>query len=151
MSSSSPLTRIKNRLRSAASGDDGFTLTEVIVSFVIFAIVATAATVAVVGGTKSTQLTNNRVTAANVAQQSLQQAQAMPRASLTATGPASPTHGNAQYSVSGFAVTRTIGYVGGTSCPNGIDASAKHEITVHVVVTPATSGRPVAMDTVIAC
>ena len=155
MPSPSPLTRFTHRLRTAGTGDDGFTLTEVIVSFVIFAIVATAATVAVVNGTKSTQLTNSRVTAANVAQQALQQAQAMPRAALTAAPSTSPTVGTAQYTVNGFAVARTIGYLSGTasasSCPTTIDASAKHEITVHVVVTPAIGGRSVSMDTVIAC
>ena len=61
------LTHVKNRLAALRDDDRGFTLLEVVVSFVLFAIVAASAAVAVANGIKSSDATTDRTTAANLA------------------------------------------------------------------------------------
>ena len=131
--------------------DSGFALTEVIVSFIIFVAVATAATYAVTRGIASSVAGHDRVGAANLAQQQLEQARALPRAGLTAspTATSTATVGNSKYTV-----TRTVGYLpaGNTACPTDVATDAAHEITVHVaVVAHGATSRTIGMDTVIAC
>jgi prepilin-type N-terminal cleavage/methylation domain-containing protein len=149
--------RLTRRSRGKHSGGDGdvaqagFALTEVLVCFVILLIIATAATYAVNAGINSSSITHQRVGSANVAQQQLEQARALPRASLTATPTATST---ASVGGSKYTVKRSIGYLptGSTACPTDVATDAAHEITVHVDVAPATgSTRTVGMDTVIAC
>jgi prepilin-type N-terminal cleavage/methylation domain-containing protein len=138
------------RARPDVRDDRGFTLIEVMVSFVIFAIVASAATLAVVNGISTSKATSDRVGAANVAQQELEHARAMPRASLAAapTATSTTTVGN-----NAFTTTRTIAYApAGSACPTTIATDAPHKITVNVVVSwPGSHGRTVQMGTVLAC
>lgn len=61
-----PIDLVRGRL-DAANSDSGFTLLEVIVAAVLFVIVATSAGVAIVGNIKSSNLTQQRVRAANMA------------------------------------------------------------------------------------
>ena len=143
------------RGRHGAPGNDpadsGFALTEVIVSFIIFVAVATAATYAVTRGIDSSGASRDRVGAANVAQQQLEQARALPRASLTAAPIATST---ATVGAGTYKVTRTVGYLpaGSTACPTDVATDAAHEITVHVdVTTGGAVTRTIGMDTVIAC
>jgi prepilin-type N-terminal cleavage/methylation domain-containing protein len=143
--------RYSGRHRAQGGFDAGFALTEVIVSMMIFAIIAAAATYAVTSGIGSSSASRDRVGAANVAQQQLEQARAMPRASLVATPTATSTAtvGNGTYTV-----TRTVGYLpaDSTGCPTDVATDAAHEITVHVEVAPTDDGsRTVGLDTVIAC
>ena len=69
------LGRLARRVRAgaAADHDGGFTVIEVVVAFMLFAIVGTAATTAVVDATKSSHGTQQRVQAADVAQQDIAQ------------------------------------------------------------------------------
>ncbi len=132
-------------------GDSGFALTEVIVSFIMFIVVATAATVAVSRGIDSSGANRDRVGAANIAQQQLEQARALPRASLTAAPTATST---AIAGASKYTVRRTVGFLpaGSTACPTDVATDAAHEITVHVdVTTQGQTPRTITMDTVIAC
>src|SRR5262245_46321268 len=147
---------LANRLRGGRPGphrssEAGFALTEIIVSMVMFAIIATAATYAVTSGINSSGASRDRVGAANVAQQQLEQARAMPRANLIAAPTATST---ATVGANQYTVTRTVGYLpaGSTSCPTAVATDAAHEITVHVdVTTVGETPRTVGMDTVIAC
>jgi prepilin-type N-terminal cleavage/methylation domain-containing protein len=132
--------------------DSGFALTEVLVATVILAIIGAAAVMAINTGVSSASVTHQRVVTANVAQQAVQQAVTMPRASLTATPtPAATTVtvGNGKYRVS-----RSIGYspTGANACPTANVVGTPYAIVVHVVASPvAGSTRSVQMDTVIAC
>jgi Tfp pilus assembly protein PilV len=145
--------RLRGRLCAPGPGrgDSGFALTEVIVSFIIFLVIATAATVSVSRGIDSSGASRDRVGAANVAQQQLEQARAMPRASLTAVPTATST---ATVGTSNYAITRTVGFLpaDSTACPTDVATDAPHEITVHVDVTAlGATPRTIGMDTVIAC
>jgi hypothetical protein len=119
---------------------------------VILAIIGAAAVMAINTGVSSASVTHQRVVTANVAQQAIQQAVTMPRASLTATptpAASTVTVGNGKYSV-----TRSIGYspTGTNACPTAVVVGTPYAIVVHVVAVPvAGSTRSVQMDTVIAC
>ena len=146
-----PANRLRGRLSARSSSEGGFALAEIIVSMMIFAFVATAATYVVTRGIDSSSASRDRVGAANVAQQQLEQARAIPRADLTATPTAIST---ATVGTSRYTVTRTIGYLptGSTDCPTTVASDAAHEIAVHVDVTvQGANPRTVGMDTVIAC
>jgi Tfp pilus assembly protein PilV len=145
--------RLRGRLRALGTdqADRGFALTEVIVSFILFVAIATAATYAVTRGIDASSSSRDRVGAANVAQQQLEQARAMPRASLTAAPTATST---ATAGTSSYTVTRTVGFLpaGSTACPTDVATDAPHEITIHVDVTAqGATPRTIGMDTVIAC
>jgi prepilin-type N-terminal cleavage/methylation domain-containing protein len=146
-----PAYRYRGEHRAHGGSDSGFALTEVLVSMMIFAIIAAAATYAVTSGIGSSSASRSRVGAANVAQQELEQARAMPQASLVATPSATST---ATVGEGAYTVTRTVGFLpaDSTGCPTDVATDAAHEITVHVEVAPADgSSRTVDMDTVIAC
>jgi prepilin-type N-terminal cleavage/methylation domain-containing protein len=148
---SMPAYRYRGRHRACTSLDDGFALIEVLVSMMIFAIIASAATYAVTSGIGSSDASRDRVGSANVAQQQLEQARAMPQASLVATPTATST---AVVGTGTYTVTRTVGFLpaDSTGCPTDVATDAPHEITVHVEVAPANGdSRTVGMDTVIAC
>lgn len=142
-----PVGRWCHRLRGMAS-DEGFTLIEVVVAFVIFMIVAGAGTLVIITGQHSARTTNTQVASTNIAQQEIERARALPRASLTAapTQTTTTTLGGQSYSA-----TRTISYLpANTPCPTGVATDAPHKIAVTVTVTSST-GRTVRMDTVLAC
>jgi prepilin-type N-terminal cleavage/methylation domain-containing protein len=141
---SSLLARAHHRARAAADEDGGFTLLEVIVSFVLFAIVAASATTAIVSGLKASHGSQQTVDAANVAQTFIASTQANTiavRAEATKIYPAS---------VKGeqFQVTRTIIFTPARApqCSPGI------MFTVNVVVTQQQTGKFLARsDAVVTC
>lgn len=120
--------------------DAGFTVLELLVSAVIFAIVGSAATLAIVNGIKTSNASNNRVTATSLAQAALSKARA-DTTTLMATPTATTTSG-------AFTVARTatIPLVNGVQCPAG------QKIPITVTVTWTQGGtRNVRLDSVIAC
>lgn len=142
--------RGSGRISGRGSGDDGFTLIETLVSLGLFMIVSLAAVLAVVTATSNTDATRDRVAAANVAQQEIARAQAMPRSGLTASPTASRT---ATVGSEPYTVTRSIAYVpAGVPCPSAPATDAPHRISVYVTVTwPGAKGRSVDVGTVLAC
>lgn len=158
MRRSIPLQRLR-----AHFGDDradaGFTLIEAIVSFVIFAIVISAGVLAIVAGVSTSNTNRDRVTAANVAQQALAVAQALPVTSLTAapTATSTSTVGKEPYTVTrAVDFAQSTGTAGAsasaTACPSKITASTAYWMHVSVTVTwPGANGRSVQMDTVRSC
>lgn len=135
-----------------ARNDSGFALTEVLVATVILAIVGAAAVMAIDTGVSSASVTHQRVVTANVAQQAIQQAVTMPRASLTATP--TPAASTVTVGTGKYTVNRSIAYTptGANACPTGVTVGTPYAIVVHVVAVPlAGSTRSVQMDTVLAC
>lgn len=120
--------------------DAGFTVLEILVSIVIFAIVASSATLAIVNGIKTTNSSNNRVTATSLAQAALTKARA-DMTSLMATPTATTTSG--AYTI---ARSATIPVSNGVQCPVG------QEMPITVTVTWKQGGtRSVRIDSAIAC
>jgi type II secretory pathway pseudopilin PulG len=154
-----PITiqRLRARL-GYASDDAGFTMIEAVVSFTIFVIVTAAAVLAIVGGISASNNNRDRVTAANVAQQALARAQAMPAASLTAAPTSIVTN---TVGAEPYTVTRKIDFNAAataaapspaTACPTVINPGTSYWIHVAVTVTwPGSNGRSVSMDTVRSC
>lgn len=148
----SPLRALLARRRPAPQhADEGFTLIEVLVALTIFAIVSAAAVIALVAGVRAGNDSNDRVTAAQVAQQEVDRARALPAPSLAASPDATRT---TVLGGKSFSVTRTIGYPAG-SClaPSATPTDAtvrKMQVTV-VVRIPGEAGRAVRIDSVIAC
>ena len=124
-----------------ATGDEGFTLLEVVVSFILFAIVAASATAAIANSISASNTTNNRVAATNLAQQAIAKARA-DHATLESSPNATTTSGN--YTI---AQTATIPTSGSTTCPVG----STIPFTVIVSWKDGSATRSVRMDTVIAC
>jgi type II secretory pathway pseudopilin PulG len=155
-----PVTIQRLRARLGYAPDDaGFTLIEAIVSFAIFAIVITAAVLAIVGGISASNNNRDRVTAANVAQQALARAQALPAASLTATPTATITN---TVGAEPYTITRAIDFrsatpgaaapATATACPAALNPGTASWIHIAVTVTwPGSHGHNVAMDTVRSC
>jgi Tfp pilus assembly protein PilV len=86
------ISRVCHRLRGTASGaaDGGFTILEVLVSFVVFMIVMTSASVGIVNALQASHLSQQRVDAANIAQEYVARAIAAastvaPQAGLTSS------------------------------------------------------------------
>jgi prepilin-type N-terminal cleavage/methylation domain-containing protein len=135
--------RACHRISYAATRDAGFTVIEAIVAMTIFVIVSAAAIAAVFGGIQSSNNTNNRVGAANIAQSDLEQARAQGTPSATSY-PTAPTSGGPT-----FQVTRSV-----TMPPPSATATCPDGSSIKVGVTvsgPGNSGRSVSMSTVIAC
>jgi len=137
-----PLGRVRHRLAGTARGDDGFTLLEVVVSFVLFSIVAAGATTAIVSALQASHSSQQRVDAANVAQlfiaTSLQNAQAAVNGSTTYPFPGKGED---------FTVLRTVTFDNAaTKCSPG--ASFKVNVKVYQKQTNAFLARS---DTVITC
>lgn len=137
------------RVRALRDGDAGFTLLEVVVSFVLFGIVALSATAAVANSIKTTSATTNRVTAANIAQQVLAQARADQTALRTTLGArttvASPNPSFTAVQSTGLG--GTVAASGATPCPVGDWIN----YTVTVSWLDHSTARSVRMDTVFAC
>ena len=138
------MTAILDRLRAHGRADDGgFTVVEVVVASVIFAIVAIAAIAGVTSAVKSSHSTQQRVQAADAAQQDIAQAVAAYQAG---TMPSS-TNYTATAGSESFAVHRTVAFVGtATACSTGTS------FTVHVEVRQKQTDDFLAQsDTVVAC
>lgn len=135
--------------RGPAGPDAGFSLLEVVVSFVIFAIVAASAMAAMTSATKASHKSQQRVDAANVAQFYVAQAQ------NNTAGVRSET--NKQYSAGveneAFTVLRSVTFPArATQCSPGV------QFTVSVLVYQAQayarstgSGFLARSDSVITC
>lgn len=142
--------RVRNRYLHVARGADattdaGFSLLEVIVSFVIFAVVAGSATAAIVSALRASHSSQQRVDAAQVALQFVSDAQRNPGSMQPESNKTFPTVGvqNEQ-----FSVTRSIVFSnsGTTTCTSGM------YFTVHVTVNQAQTGKFLARsDTVVTC
>lgn len=124
-------------------GEAGYTVIEVVVAFVLFAIVATAAIAAVVNATQTSHSTQQRIQAADFAQQDIAQSVA---AYQDGTLPASTSY-TATAGSESFTVSRTVAFVGSaTACSSG------NSFSVHVQVSTTTSSSVLAQsDTVVAC
>lgn len=143
--------------RAARAGDAGFTLMEVLVSMMIFAIISAAAVTAVISGIHGASATDRRVGTSNIAQQTIQQAQNAPRATLAASPSATSTvsAGSVKYRV-----TRTVTFAPttATACPTTIVSATPYAMRVLVDVvqlgsngTTGADTRSVHMETVLAC
>jgi prepilin-type N-terminal cleavage/methylation domain-containing protein len=137
----------RDRFRRVVSGrgnDAGFSLLEVVVSFVIFAIVAGSATAAIVSALRASHGSQQRVDAAQVAQAFVAQTQASPGAVQPETNqPYTASVKNEQFTVSRSIVFSNSGT---TSCTSGM------YFTVHVTVAQAQTGKFLARsDSVVTC
>ncbi len=122
--------------------DAGFTLIEVIVSFIIFAVVSGAATTAIVKAIQSSHTSQQRIDAANIAQKYVTFTGDMSAIKAGAQTPFVDSVRNEQ-----FTVKRTITFNGSaTSCSPGAS------FTVHVIVAQKQSNAFLARtDSVVAC
>lgn len=128
------------RRSSGPNEDAGFTVLEMLISFVVFAIAAASATAAIANSIKISNTTDNRVTATGLAAAAIDQARA-DTTSLIADPDTTTT-------TDAYTVTRhaTVPEAGGIRCPAG------QTIAVTVTVTWRDSGsRLVRVDTDIAC
>lgn len=136
------LGRVHERLASTPRDDGGFTLLEVMVSFVLFAVVAGGATAAIVSALQASHGSQQRIDAANVAQSFIASQQQNAQSAVNGSTTYSPSVKNED-----FSVTRTIlFFFGGTQCnPGGSYA-------VNVEVYQKQSNKFLARsDTVITC
>jgi prepilin-type N-terminal cleavage/methylation domain-containing protein len=135
--------RVCDRLPNQSGDDAGFTLVEALVSIMLFVIVAAAAASAIVTTIKTANGTNDRVIAANLAQQDIETARAVQYPHYpAAVGPRSMTVGNKQ-----FTLQRTVS----TTCPTLWTPGQPTSMLVTAKVTWPGSMSSVAMSTVIAC
>ena len=119
------LDRVRHRLAAQAQADDGFTVLEVMVSFVLFVIVSISATFAITSALNASHTSQRRVDAANVAQRFIadQQQNAQIAANGSNTYPASVRNED-------FSVKRTILFTsGGTLCNPGGSYTVNVEVT----------------------
>lgn len=142
------------RRRSRLRSDDGFTLLEGIVSFVLFVAVMGAAMNAIDSSLTASHVSQQRVDAANVAQAFVAQARSNPQQAIGESGkqyfPAvgGGTSGNA--TTEKFTVVRYITF----AAPNESQCTPGSTFTVNVLVYQgsSTSGRYLARnDSVVAC
>jgi Tfp pilus assembly protein PilV len=153
-----PSIRVRPPLRqdeavSTVSRDAGFTVLEALVSFVLFAIMAGASISAIVNATQSSNTSQDRVTAANLAEQDLQQARSQKAPNYpVAVAAHTVTVGNKS-----FTVQRTIS---NPSCPVSTDPNnpgiawqpgQATSMQVTTTVTWPGAQRSVVIATEIAC
>jgi prepilin-type N-terminal cleavage/methylation domain-containing protein len=120
-----PVRRIRHRVALATHLDDGFTLIEVLVSFVLFVIVSTSATFAIVAALHASHTSQQRIDASNVAQRFMadQQQNAQRAVNGSATYPASVKNED-------FNVQRTISFFyGSTQCNPGGSYAVNVEVS----------------------
>lgn len=154
MTTPRPMQRVCHRISCSAlnSDDDGFTLIEVIVSFVIFAVVAGAATAAIIQALHASHQSQQRVVAAGVAQSFV--ADAIARANTISpvqgqTVNPNPIVGGNGANQEEFIVTRTITFI---NPPQSDTCAPGHLYSVSVTVAQAQTQKFLARsDAVIAC
>jgi len=140
---------LRRRLRDVADGDHGFSLIEVIVSFVLFSIVAAGATYGIVSSIKASHTSQLRIDAANIAQSFITNASAQGSNSLPAVH-AESAHQFPPVPVGSetFIPVRWITFipVTATQCAPGVS------YTVSVTVSQSNSTHVLARsDSVVAC
>jgi Tfp pilus assembly protein PilV len=123
------------RARPGRGYDDGFTVLEAVVSFVLFAAVIGGATTGIVNSNRAAHLTQKRVDAANIAQQYVNAA----RANRGAVKAGTMTFTPAPVGHETFTGTRTIAFddASVTRCPTGATGTT---FTVSVKVSDANTG-----------
>lgn len=149
-----PTHRVRPPLRRVVRGDDrGFTIVESLVSFVMLAVVSATACVLIIDYGKASKTSGDRTTAANLAQQSLQDATALrfpayPKASTTT----SVVNGTT------YTVARSVSYTRSDNtvvaeCPATPDFTNRPYMVATATVTwpPAGASDRVVMATEIAC
>lgn len=149
-----PVTPVGRRLRAVTADDAGFSLLEVLVSFVLFSIVAAVAMSAIVSALNTTHSSQQRVDAANVAQSFLASMQANPSSALTGT--TSTVNGVTTYtstfsaSVTNeqFSVQRTASVTSRSTCTHGVPITVS--ITASIVAKNTTT-MLARSDSVITC
>ena len=110
-----PSNRVRPPLRQDEdSNDAGFTVLEALVSFVLFAIMAGASISAILNAMSTSNTSQDRVTASNLAQQDLQQA----RAQLAPNYPQAVSAHTVAVGGVGFTVVRAVS---NPSCPVSSD------------------------------
>lgn len=130
------MTSTAAQRRRTAGADDGFTLLEVMVAFVVFAIVAVGAMAAIVSSLKASHRSQQVVDAANVAQSFIAAAQANPAAAQAESGQQYPATLKNEH----FVVLRTVAFrtPGATRCSAGLS----FRVSVVVYQAQAYAARP---------
>lgn len=109
--------QLRQRIRHAFGDDSGFTVLEVVVSFVLFAIVIAGATTGIVNSNAAAHSSQQRVDAANIAQQYVAAIRANRDEVKSGTLSLSP----APIGSDSFTATQTITFASAnvTQCPSG--------------------------------
>ncbi len=129
------------------AGDGGFTVAEVIVSFVLFVVVATAATTGVINSLQSAHASQRRVDAANVAQSFIASAQANSASATVESGKSYEANVLGEQ----FTVKRWITFFPPDGTPGGTQCSPGATFTVNVTVDNADGEFLARSDSVVAC
>ncbi|MCW2644413.1 MAG: hypothetical protein JWP07_522 [Pseudonocardiales bacterium] len=141
---SRPLARLQRRFAAVTHGDTGFSLLEVVVSFVLCSIVGASATAVIVSALKASHSSQQTVDAANVAQSFIASTQSN---TIVVRSEAGKTYAASVQSEE-FVVTRTIVFVPSraTQCTPGIT------FTVNVSVAQKQTGKFLARsDAIVTC
>jgi len=135
---------VRRRMASAADADAGFTVLEVLVSFVLFAVVAASATYGIVNALQTSHTGQQRVDAANIAQAYIAATEIRTQDAQTEVArPLTAPAGSEK-----FAVLRWITF----STPGATQCSAGQTFTVNVTVSVASTGTFLARsDSIVAC
>jgi len=136
---------VQRRLVRDGSADAGFSLIEVLVSFVLFATVASAATYGIVNALQTSHNGQERVDAANIAQSFIAQTQTNTSSVQTETARQVAT---SSLGSDTFTVLRWITF----TTPGATQCSPGQTFTVSVTVSLQASGKFLARsDSVVAC
>ncbi len=133
---------LANPLGKPGSGDDaGFTLAEVIVSIVLFTVMSVAATTAILTTVKLTNRNENRVLAANIAREQIEN---LRLANTTSASVLDEGTHSVQLKNKTFMVTTALSPSAGTSCTSG-------SWRLTTVTVTAAGQQLVRYDAVLAC
>jgi|GEM_PF-2384613 len=128
--------------RESAAGEDGFTLTEVIVSIGLFTVVSFAVMMALVTLVKLTGVTQNRVAASNLARQEVEKLRGQ-NSTLSLLDAAAST---VQLKGTTFTITPILNPSAASTCTPG----GSRNVTVKVSWNDSST-RSVRYDTVLSC
>ena len=138
-------TAVRRRMAIATRDDAGFSVLEVLVSFVLFAVVAAAATYGIVNALQTSHTGQERIDAANIAQSFIAQTQTDTSAVQPETARQVAT---SSLGSDTFTVLRWITF----TTPGATQCSPGQTFTVSVKVKLQASGAFLARsDSVIAC